>query len=126
MIDYQREHFSKNWMLAFVPPDNIPVWKYAAKNLYFNKKVSSFPGPYDPDFNPLITVALHLLGPNSRVRRLTLSKGTQGGGTLAIGILCAYVADNCPDPIMVVTSDEDERDEYARKIQETMNCSAPR
>lgn len=125
MLDFRREHFTKNWGLALVPPDNIPVWQYAARNLYFTKKVSSFPGSYDPDFNPLITVALHLLGPNSNVRRLVLSKGTQGGGTLAIGILCAFVADNCPDPIMVVTSDEDERDEYARKIQETMNCSLP-
>ena len=116
------ESLRSGWMTGLIPPEEMTVWEHAAKKISLSKKISSFPGPYDPGLNPMLNVVMHLLGPNSRVEKVVLVKGTQCGGTLIVLLLTTFVANNCPDPVMIVVSDEDERDEYSHKLTEFMNC----
>ena len=73
-----------DWVFKLLAPENITVWGHAAKYINLDKKVSSFPGYYNPDLNPMLNVIMHLLGQNSRVEKIILSKGTQCGGTLVV------------------------------------------
>ena len=111
-----------DWVFKLLAPENITVWGHAAKYINLDKKVSSFPGYYNPDLNPMLNVIMHLLGQNSRVEKIILSKGTQCGGTLVVMLFVTYIANNSPDPTMIVVSDEDERDEYSKKLRDVMEC----
>jgi len=113
------------WLSGMMPPESITVWEHAAKYVNLSKKISSFSGYYNPELNPMLNVIMHLLGPNSAVERTVLAKGTQCGGTLIVMLLATFVANNCPDPVMIVVSDEDERDEYYHKLTEFLDCCIP-
>ena len=116
------EKIKTQWGEIFRPPESLTVWEHAAKHVNLSKKISSFPGFYDPGFNPMLNVIMHFLGSNSAVEKTVLTKGTQCGGTLVVFLFNAWVGNNSPDPVMIVTSDEDERDEYSGKLNEILRC----
>jgi phage terminase large subunit GpA-like protein len=115
----------RRWLTGVMPPESITIWEHSAKYVKLSKKISSFAGFYNPKLNPLLNVVMHLLGPNSRVESTVLTKGTQCGGTLIVMLFATFVANNCPDPVMIVVSDEDERDEYYHKLNEFLDCCIP-
>lgn len=113
------------WGQTFLPAESLTVWEHAAKYVDLSKKISSFPGLYNPELNPMLNVVMHFLGFNSTTEKTVLLKGTQCGGTLIVNLWMAYIANNSPGPAMVVVSDEDERDEYSAKLDEFFACCAP-
>ena len=55
------------------PGESLTVWEHAAKHVNLSKKISSFPGFYDPGFNPMLNVIMHFLGSNSAVEKTVLT-----------------------------------------------------
>ena len=48
------DQIKTQWGATFRPPESLTVWEHAAKHVNLSKKISSFPGFYDPDFNPML------------------------------------------------------------------------
>lgn len=110
---------------AWRPAPAVDLNRWAVDNLEFGPE-SPFPGRYDPDLFPFYRHILDLLSPEDPVRKVTLLKSAQTGGTLLAQIFAAGSMDLDPGPTLHVHPTESNATGYARTKWRPMLRVCPR
>lgn len=89
--------------LALRPKTDLNVWQWAEKHVHLDRRFTSTPGPYRSDY------MMFSRGPqewfcDQRIRKITLAKSAQIGGSTILANCIMYAIAEDPGPILYVTS----------------------
>ena len=112
----------------FTPRPKLSIREWAKQNIRLSTKESGdFPGPYDPDLNPLPTDIWEVIkGDYGRFNRIIICKSSQTGVTLVLLIyICYYVSYVCRNFLYVIDKIEEMRRISKERLQPMLKmCKA--
>ena len=122
----QVEVLNDIWRQAWKPPDNVPPWQWAEKNIA-SIPYSPMPGRFRSDNSPWVREPLEAIA-DTKIKVVSIIAAVQASKTTVSELALCYIIPNQPGPALWLSAtDEDAKDQSEARLQKLFDeCESVR